>query len=394
MAIAAWRGLVAAALFASVAWTSAVHALEPAAARGGLETASAEAAGIDSTLLAALTRDIRAGKYPNIHSLLVVHHGKLGVEEYFEGADERRGEKVGTVRFDADTLHDARSITKSVTSIVFGIAVADHTIPDIDTPVLQFFPEYANLRTPERMAIRLRDLLSMTAGLQWDEDSHPYGDPLNSETAMDSAADPYRYVLEQPIVAERGRSFRYSGGNTLLLAAVIERATKMRLDEYARRVLFDPLGIDRYEWLKYPNGTPIAASGLRLLPRDMAKLGLLYLNDGRWRGTQIVAESWVRDSLSPHATISDRPFGFQRYGYQWWLGSAHVGQSNVAWSAAVGWGGQRILIVPSMDLVMVLTAGLYGDRRQTDITFEVLLDRVLPAVKAGASQPGALAGNP
>ena len=166
----------------------------------------------------------------------------------------------------------------------------------------------------------------------------------------------------------------------MLLAGIIEQTVGMELETYAEKVLFGPLGIRQYEWLTYDNGVPIAASGLCLLPRDMAKIGLLYLNHGRWRGAQLIPESWVRDSLSAQAKISDRPFGFQRYGYQWWLGTARVLDNSVPWAAAVGWGGQRILIVPSMDLVAVLTAGLYQDPQQTDITFEILLDRILPAV--------------
>lgn len=337
---------------------------------------------MDGVLLADLANDIRSGQYSNIHSLLVVRHGKLAVEEYFTGVDERRGEAIGVLDFDADTLHDVRSVTKSVISMLFGIALGEQGVPDIDTPVLDQFPQYVDLRSPERMLIQLRDVLSMTSGLKWDESSYPYGDLRNSETAMDEAHDPYRFVLEQPVVAGHGRQFRYNGGNTMLLSAVLKRCMKMPVEKYAEHVLFAPLGIERYEWIKYPSGEPVAASGLRLLPRDLAKLGLLYLNGGRWNGTQVVPESWVRDSLSPHATISNRPTGFQRYGYQWWLGTARVGKGSVSWSAAVGWGGQRILIVPSMDLVVVLTAGLYQDPRQTDITFEILLDRVLPAVRS------------
>lgn len=338
--------------------------------------------GLDGAALTRLTAEIRGGSYGNIHSLLVVRHGRLAHEAYFVGDDERRGEPRGEVRFAADSLHDARSVTKSVTSLVFGIAVAAHdALADVNAPVLDFFPAYEDLRTPARLAIRLRDVLSMTSGLQWDEYSHPYGDPRNSETAMDQAADPFRYVLEQPIAAEPGSTWEYSGGDTMLLAGVLERVTGKRLDTYAEQALFRPLGIDRYEWLKYPSGLPIAASGLRLLPRDMAKLGQLVLDHGRWRGEQIVPEGWVEASISPQAVIAERPFGFQRYGYQWWLGTARVGDRSVPWAAAVGWGGQRILIVESMDLVVVLTAGLYNDPRQTDITFEILLDRVLPAVK-------------
>ena len=350
------------------------------AARDELPKATAQSVGIDGALIAKLVADIRAGKYSSVHSLLVLRSGKLVTEEYFQGEDERRGQALGSVRFDATTLHDLRSVSKSVTSALFGIALASGAIRDIDTPVLQYFPEYEDLQTPERRRIRLRDVLSMTSGLDWDEDSRPYGDPLNSETAMDAASDYYRFVLSRPVAAPPGERFRYSGGDTMLLAAVMERATKQRLSKYAQQVLFRPLGIESYEWITYPDGTPIAASGLRLLPRDMAKFGLLYMQHGQWRGTQVVPEAWVKASTSAQAKVSDRPFGFQNYGYQWWLGAARD-DAHTPWIMAVGYGGQRIMLIPSRDLVLVMTAGLYRSRAQTDSTFEVLLDGVLPAVK-------------
>lgn len=361
-------------LFLGFAVTSQV------AARDELPTASAESVGIDGGAIAKLTEDIRAGKYSNIHSLLVLRSGKLVAEAYFRGDDERRGRPLGTVRFDADTLHDLRSVSKSVTSALFGIAMASGAIRDLDAPVLSYFPEYKDLQTPERLRIRLRDVLSMTSGLEWDESSRPYGDPLNSETAMDAADDRYRFILSHPIAASPGERFRYSGGDTMLLAAVIERATKQTLSKYAEQVLFRPLGIERHEWIAYPDGTAIAASGLRLLPRDMAKFGLLYLQGGRWSGTQVVPESWVKVSTSMQAKVSDRPFGFQSYGYQWWLGSARD-DAHTPWIMAVGNGGQRIMLIPSLDLVMVMTAGMYNSPAQTNVTFEVLLDGVLPALR-------------
>lgn len=337
---------------------------------------------IDDSALKSLSADIRSGKYANIHGLLVLQDGELIWEDYFTGKDERRGQAVGEVRFDAHSLHDARSVTKSIVSALFGVALAEGKIRDIDSPVLDYFPEYADLRTPQRAQIRLRHLLSMTSGIRWDESSRPYGDADNSETAMDRAADPIRYVLEQPIAAEPGVKWEYSGGDTAVLARIIERATGQDLDAYAQRVLFAPLAFEKHEWLRYPNGTAIASSGLRILPRDMAKIGALYLDGGRWRGRQILPPSWVRDSLSPHAKIAERPFGFQNYGYQWWLGTARVGADGVPFAAAVGWGGQRIFVVPSMRAVVVVTAGLYGDPRQTDITFEIVFDRVLPLLRA------------
>ncbi|HKQ15057.1 MAG TPA: serine hydrolase [Steroidobacteraceae bacterium] len=350
------------------------------AARDELPTASPETVGIDGPAITKLVADIRAGKYSNVHSLLVVRSGKLVTEEYFQGEDERRGQPLGMVRFDAATLHDLRSVSKSVTSALFGIAMAAGAISDLDTPVLRYFPEYQDLQTPERLRIRLRDVLSMTSGLEWDEDSRAYGDPLNSETAMDAASDRYRFVLSRPIAAAPGEHFRYSGGDTMLVAAVIERATKQRLNKYAEQVLFGPLGIERYEWITYPDGTPIAASGLRLLPRDMAKFGSLYMQSGQWQGKQVVPATWVKASTSVQAKISDRPFGFQNYGYQWWLGTARDA-AHTPWIMAVGYGGQRIMLIPSHDLVLVMTSGMYRSRAQTDITFEVLLDGVLPAVK-------------
>lgn len=371
----AWSGWLTALVL-----TCAATAQVAAATRDELPKAAAESVGIEGAAIAKLTADIRAGKYSNIHSLLVVRSGKLVVEEYFQGEDERRGQPLGSVRFDAATLHDLRSVSKSVTSALFGIAVASGAIADVETPVLSYFPELKDLQTPDRLRIRLRDVLSMSSGLEWDEDSRPYGDPLNSETAMDAASDRARFVLSRPIVAPPGEKFRYCGGDTLLLAAVIERATKMPLDKYAEKVLFRPLGIERHDWIKYPDGTPIAASGLRLLPRDMAKFGVLYLDHGRWQGVQIVPEAWVQASTSARTKIADRPFGFQNYGYQWWLGTARD-DAHTPWIMAVGYGGQRVMLIPSLDLVMVMTAGMYRNRAQTDITFEILLDGVLPAVK-------------
>jgi CubicO group peptidase (beta-lactamase class C family) len=328
-----------------------------------------------------LTHDIQAQRYSNVHSLLVLQHDQLIHEEYFAGPDERRGAPLGARKFDAEALHDVRSVSKSVVSVLFGIAVHEGRIKDLNRPVLDYFPEYADLRTPERLAIRLSDMLSMTSGLEWDERTAPYGDPRNAEKAMDLAEDPYRFVLERPIKAPPGTTFNYSGGDVMVIAGVLERVTGMSLQGYAQEVLFKPLEIKTFEWLQYPNGRNIAASGLRLRPRDMAKIGTMYLEHGRWEGRQIVPEAWVRQSLTSHATVRERP-GYEHYGYFWWLGTARVGERDIPFSIAVGWGGQRILLAPSLDAVVVMTAGLYEQpsQRQTDIAFEIIRDRVLPAL--------------
>lgn len=322
--------------------------------------------GLDSGAIEKLVAAIRAGQYSDIHSLLVIRHDQLAVEEYFSGPDERRDTVVGSrplgnVQFSATTLHDGRSVTKSVVSILFGIARSQGAVPGVDTQLFSLFPQYKDLRTPERMKIQLRHVLSMSPGWAWDESSKAYGDPLNSETAMDHQPDRIRYILSQPIVQAPGEKFEYDGGTTVLLASIIEQGTGMPIDRYAQKVLFGPLGITNYEWLHYPDGAAIAASGLRLLPRDMAKIGLLYLHKGDWHGKAVVPASWVTESTTPHV-----PGDF--YGYQWWLGKTSAGIDAVA----VGYGGQRVLVDPGQDMVVVITAGLYKDPQQSQITNRIL----------------------
>lgn len=340
------------------------------------QTLPPPAVGLDQDLLGILAAKIRQGQFGNIHSLLIARNGKLAVEQYFEGADEHRGEPVGDVKFSASDLHDLRSVTKSVVSALFGIALASDPTRNIDDPILSYFPEYKDLQTPDRLAIRLRDLLSMTAGWEWNEELS-YKDPKNSETAMDTAPDRYRYILERPIVAKPGQQFTYNGGCPALLAAVIARWTKMPIDQYAEQVLFKPLHISDYEWLKDQSGTPIAASGLRLRPRDLLKFGQLYLDQGKWHGAQIISKSWINASLSPHIGVESD----LKYGYQWWLRTdSKAANGSLVWAAAFGNGGQRIWLVPSANLVAVLNSGLYNDPSTSTILRTILNDYILPAI--------------
>jgi CubicO group peptidase (beta-lactamase class C family) len=340
------------------------------------QTVTPDVVGLDQNKLETLVGKIRHGEFGNIHSLLIARNGKLAVEEYFQGPDERRGESVGNVSFSVKELHDLRSVTKSVVSALFGIALAGDSSRSIDDPVLSYFPEYKDLQTPDRLAIRLRDLLSMTAGWEWNEELS-YMDPHNSETAMDAAPDRYRFILERPIVTKPGEKFTYNGGCTALLAAVIARWTSLPLDQYAEQVLFRPLHISQYEWIKDASGTPIAASGLRLRPRDLLKFGQLYLNKGSWDGAQIIPASWVEASLSPHATVE----GDRKYGYQWWLlTDSKAPNQQILWGAAYGNGGQRIWLIPSANVAVVVTAGLYNDRNVRQILPRLLNDYILAAI--------------
>ena len=342
----------------------------------GWDTASLGSVGMDSAPIMDLVERVRSGQLANIHSVLIVRRNRLVFEEYFTGADELSGRRVAQTTFTPLTKHDVRSVSKSVTSLLFGIALDRKSVSGLERPVLDYLPQYADLRDAQRDRVLVKHLLTMTAGFEWDE-TRSYHDPLNSESQMDDAADPSRFVITRAVVAEPGQTFQYSGGATQLLAGVLRQATGMPVDKYAERMLFGPLGITDYEWNKHGNGDPIAASGLRLRPRDLAKIGSLYLNGGRWRGRAIVSAAWTQESTRAQVPVD----ATYRYGYQWWIGVSKVSGRTINWAAAAGNGGQRVFVFPSLDLLVVCTAGDYNDAEKDDI-FNSLADRyVLPAVR-------------
>ena len=317
--------------------------------------------------LTALAQRLRSADIPGIHSVIVQQHGKTLAEWYFEGHDQTIWRDLGQVKFTRETLHDVRSVTKSVVSMLFGIAMSEGAVTNLDAPVLDWFPEYPQLRTPERLRIRVRDVLSMTSGLHWDEWTYPYTDPRNAEIAMSMADDPYLYVLSQAVDAPPGTRWAYSGGDVALIGAVIARAVKMPIEQYAQLKLFGPLGMAS-EWSQN-KGVAMAASGLRLTPRSMAVLGQLVLNQGRFDGAQRVPAGWMALSTTHKIDTASMDVPGGGYGYLWWLGNP---QPDLHWIGAIGNGGQRIWVVPSRDLVVVITAGLYDTPNQGKAPFDIL----------------------
>ena len=349
------------------------------------ETASPEDVGLDAAALCKITQELAAqgstAARPdrrNVHAVLVVRHGKLVFEAYAAGKDENWGEPLGVVAHDAATKHDVMSISKSVVSLLFGIALERKLIAGTDVPVMSFFPEYAELKTPKWDKILLRHLLTMAPGYDWNEDT-PWMDPYNTVRAMSEAADPYRYILGREVLYEPDARWQYNSGATALLGAVLKKATGKPLDQFAKEALFDPLHIEDFEWSGMINGEPAAFGGLRLRPRDTAKIGQLVLNGGTWQGQRVVPEDWVKQSTKPRF---DTSWGGMRYGYQWWLGTSPFGAGRtVDWIAAFGVGGQRIFIVPALDLVVVTNAGLYADGGESAIVRSVFEYRVLSAIR-------------
>jgi CubicO group peptidase (beta-lactamase class C family) len=369
---------VAAMLTLSAGAADADECGKPADLHDGWEVAAPEAQGLDPALICAIGPRFGAWHEADTHAVVIARHGTLVYEHYFTGEDVAAGRgPLGRVAYDADKLHDLRSITKSVTSLLAGIALDRGWIRDVDAPVLSFFPEYADLRTPKRDGITLRHLLTMSAGFAWSDPSMSFGNAADSETPMMRAPDPYRYLLELPLAEKPGDVWNYNSGETGLLAAVLHKASGKRLDALAQEVLFDPLGIRDVEWAaRYANGDPIAGWGLRMRPRDIAKVGQLVLDHGRWQGKQIVPEAWIAQSAAPQI---DTGRGSLFYGYLWWLGRSLVERREVDWIAGFGLGGQRLYIVPERDLVVVVTAGLYRSPLQDQVGSTVLNHYVLPA---------------
>lgn len=316
----------------------------------------------------------------NVHSVVIARRGKLVFEQYFSGYDDPWGIPDGQFAFNATTKHDMRSVSKSVTSLLMGIAIDRKLIAGVDDQVVKFFPEYAASKSPGWDGISLRSLLTMSSGLKWDENL-PWTDPRNDEPHLGNESDPIRYVLTRPVALPPDAIWNYNGGGTDLLGNVIERVSGKSFDAFAREALFQPLGITDWEWKTYQNGKIAPAAGLRLRPRDAAKVGQLVLNRGAWGGQQIVPATWIALSVAPRFQAIGYFGGLFFYGYQWWLGRTLAGDKEVTWIAAMGLGGQRIFIIPDLDVVVITTAGAYGSPRQGNAALELLYRYVIPAVR-------------
>ena len=220
----------------------------------------------------------------------------------------------------------------------------------------------------------------MSMGLKWVEATPATGDYNNDEARMHMAADQCRYLLGLPVTAPAGQEFFYNTGALALVSAIIRKATGRPLDEFARETLFEPLGITAVEWERYKGDTD-AGGGLRLRPRDMAKIGQLVLAGGRWNDRQVVSKAWIETSTALKIQATDD----QSYGYLWWLGRSLLNRREVHWIGALGRGGQYIRIVPQLDLVVVVTAGYYQDYspRAGQVQYGVFGD-----VLRGISPPG------
>jgi CubicO group peptidase (beta-lactamase class C family) len=379
MAFATLRPLLAAALLLlarAVAAAAPVPCIPPPALADGWRVADAAVAGFDADRLCNALQSFAASP-ANLHGLVIERAGALVAEQYREGQDSRSYTLFPRrTAFDARTLHDVRSITKSVVGLLWGIAQAEGAVPPLGSALLDQFPQLADLKSDGRERITVEDALAMRSGLDWDE-SGSYRSWSNDEHGLVWRGDQARYVFDRAMAAPAGTRFNYNGGLATVLALVLTRNAGMSLPDYARQRLFEPLGITDCEWTRDLQGRPLAYSGLRLRPRDLARIGRMVLDGGRWKGRQVVPASWIAMSLAPHVPSGE-------YGYLWWRGVVRAGERTYEWRAGVGNGGQRLFMVPALDLVMVTTAGDYNDR---GIGRELLglLSQVVGAVQASGA---------
>jgi len=320
---------------------------------------------MDSETLAEMLETIERERY-NIDSVLVIRDGVLVLEAYKHPF--KKGYK-----------HNLFSITKSVLSTLVGIAIEQGYIENLDQPVLDYFPD----RNVEHMdkrkaAMKLQHLITMTTGLQC-RDSYLYGNSGLRE--MSYSDDWVQFVLNLPMESRPGEKFEYCNGASLLLSAVLQRAVGRTTAEYAREVLFEPLGIEEFEWDETPKGITFGWSKLHLKPTDIGRIGYLFLNKGKWGSEQVVPQQWVEVSTKKYitGTLQDG------YGYGWWIASPmmHMG---------LGYSGQYLILHPEQRLVVVFTSSLedqdfYLPQRLTE-------SYILPAAQnSGGTLPGNPKGN-
>ena len=337
---------------------------------------------IDSLFIRKMEAAIANGTYPNIHSILISHNGKLAYEKYWTGSDQKFGKSIGVITHGTDSLHSCRSVTKSVTSACVGIALQQGKIKSINQKIFEFFPEHSSQDTGLKSKITIKDLLTMTAGFQWNEAD--LGSATSSETLMGNAPDPIAYILSLPMAKTPGKVFTYCGGATQLLAAIIQKATGLPLDTFAHKYLFTPLGITRFEWgTTYGSNMPDAFSSLYITSRDMVKFGLLFLNDGKWKSKQIIPAAWVKESIKPFIVSddgSDPRFGKSEYGFQWWILRDTAMKKPITIAACIGNGGQRIFIDRKNKLVVVFTGGNYDKPGMYLNPHNILINLIYPSL--------------
>ncbi len=320
------------------------------------QNSTPEAQGMNSALLNDMMTAIEENQIL-IESLLIVKNGYMVMEEY------------PSVFYEQDNRHIIHSCTKSFTSALVGIAIEEGYIDGVDEKLIDLLPNRTYANYDERIDdITLEHLLMMTSGFEWDEWTEPYSSSLNSHYQYWYASDSVQFILDLPLAYDPGDVWVYSSGSSHLLSAIVTEATGVSLLEYATDKLFTPLGIAVSDvlWPADNHGIYRGSGGVEMIPRDMAKFGYLFLNNGTWDGEQIVPSAWVQTSSETLSTFDE----YSGYSYQWWTYPAEIASVY----SANGYVGQNIFVIPSLDMVVVFTS-----RTPTYPQVSLLFDYIIPA---------------
>ncbi len=336
---------------------SASKIADPFGVDSPLPSGTPESVGMDEAILSAIHKQLSSDDH-KIHSMLVARHGLLIHEEYYNGWSETNP-------------HDLRSATKSITSLITGIAIGNGLL-DLTTPVLSILgDDFPDAKVSHDLNIR--HLLTMQTGLDCDDSDKT---TKGQEDRMYRSTDWTDYFLSLNQVENPGTLARYCTGGVVALGAAIAASAGTSIAAFAESVLFRPLGINNYTWAYFNSGKGVDTGGhLLLTPRAMAKIGILVLLNGTWEGHSLVPQEWIDESTSQHTEINGNP-----YGYLWWINTISYGEKSVEVVSARGNGGQVIFIAPEYDLVSVFTAGYYNSDK-TQSVYDIFHRGVLPAVE-------------
>jgi CubicO group peptidase (beta-lactamase class C family) len=352
---------MAAALFASSPSSGQVKNAIPVQhePEGGIlwSQAKPEESDIDAKALESIYSDMDQEAHRDLKGIVIVRDGHLVSERYFNSDS-------------AETLHDIRSATKSITSLLMGIAIQQGLVHGVNDSIALYLPV---LPKDGKEKITVKDLLNMRSGLDADDE-----DPASpgNENTLDQSTDWMRTVYAVPMKRAPGTQYRYCSINAFLTGAIVENASHMALDQFAKINLFEPLGIEKYSWRHVPTARTTGQGNLSITTRDEAAIGELMLNDGVVNGRRVLAHDWVEQSLAKQVAISDSDPYADYYGYMWYRKAEAVGDHKVEVHFASGNGGNKIYIVPSLRMVVAITSSAYnqkyGQRRSQDILLRIL----------------------
>ena len=324
----------------------------------GWQTSSLTAEGMDEAQVSAMMQRVVDNRFEGIDAVVIARNGKLVLSSHQHREFDQFDAWIGNRDRQRHVLH---STSKSFTSALIGIAVDQGAIASADVLFYDLF-NYATYRNwdPRKAEMTLEDALTMRFGYEWDEWSLPYTNPNNDLVALENTySDWAKALLDLPMATDPGTAYTYNTAGTIAIGQALENATGIPMADFANQYLFFPMQITTADWWLSPTGLPVGGSGLFLLPRDMAKFGQLFIDDGVWQGQQLISPEWIAASTARHVDISSWASRSEAYGYQWWIDDLNYkGQPVEAWVTS-GYGGQFIFCVPALDLVVAFTGHNY-----------------------------------